>query len=60
MSRNEKFNWGDKLRGAYLSKGGAAYWDGQNEIGEFVASGVYFYRFRAGKFVSIKKMVIIE
>jgi len=47
-------NLGYKLQGAYLSK------DGQNEIGEFVASGVYFYRFQAGKFVPVKKMVLIE
>ena len=44
--------------GAYSDKGRAAYWDGQNEQGEPVASGVYFYTLTAGEFKATRKMVI--
>ncbi len=44
--------------GMYHSKSRAAYWDGRNEVGEGVASGVYFYTFTAGKFRATGKMLI--
>ena len=44
--------------GMYHSKSRAAYWDGKNEVGEFVASGVYFYTLTAGKFTATRKMLI--
>ena len=34
---------GHQPAGVYESRGRAAYWDGRNQIGEPVASGVYFY-----------------
>ena len=34
---------GHQAVGIYQSKSRAAYWDGRNELGEPVASGVYFY-----------------
>ena len=34
---------------AYESRSQAIYWDGRNEIGEQVASGVYFYHLSAGR-----------
>jgi len=37
-----------------------AIWDGRNKLGEVVGSGVYIYRFRAGNFVSIKKMALVK
>jgi len=51
-------NLGQKAAGAYTSKNAAAYWDGKNEAGEQVSSGVYFYNIRAGDFNATKKMVI--
>ena len=42
----------------YQSRTRAAYWDGKNEAGETVASGVYFYTFSAGDFTSTRKMLI--
>jgi hypothetical protein len=55
-----RLNIGHKQAGLYLSKGRAAYWDGQNETGEQVASGVYFYNLDAGGFRTTKRMVIIR
>ena len=44
--------------GVYHSRSRAAYWDGKNELGEPVASGVYFYTLKAGDFAATRKMLI--
>ena len=44
--------------GIYQSRSRAAYWDGKNDVGESVASGVYFYTLTAGEFTSTRKMLI--
>ena len=44
--------------GVYRSKSRAAYWNGCNELGESVASGVYFYTLTAGNFAATRKMLI--
>jgi Leucine-rich repeat (LRR) protein len=49
---------GYQRAGNYLSKGKATYWDGTNDAGENVASGVYFYSIQAGNFNSVRKMII--
>ena len=49
---------GHQSAGTYQSKSRAAYWDGRNELGESVASGVYFYTFTAGDFAATRKMLI--
>ena len=49
---------GHKPAGVYQSRNRAAYWDGRNELGELVASGVYFYTLTAGDFTATQKMVI--
>ena len=38
------FELGHLSAGSYESKGKAVYWDGRNDFGELVATGVYFYR----------------
>ena len=49
---------GHQAAGTYHSKSRAAYWDGRNEHGERVASGVYFYTLSAGNFTATRKMFI--
>jgi parallel beta-helix repeat protein len=46
--------------GVYVTKGKAAYWDGRDNVGERVSSGVYFYTLQTGKFISTRKMVIVK
>ena len=46
--------------GIYHQQSRAAYWDGKNEVGESVASGVYFYTLTAGNFTRTRKMLITK
>jgi len=46
---------------AYQSAGtNTVIWDGRNENGEKVSSGIYFYKLQAGEFVQTKKMSLIK
>ena len=49
---------GHQPAGMYHSRSRAVYWDGRNQIGEPVASGLYFYTFTAGEFTATRKMLI--
>ena len=49
---------GHQAAGVYQSKSQAAYWDGRNELGEHVASGLYFYTLTAGNFSATGKMLV--
>ena len=51
---------GHKPIGIYQSRSRAAYWDGKNQIGEPVASGVYFYTLSAGDFTATRRMLILK
>ncbi len=54
----QTLNLGYQPIGIYQGKSRAAYWDGRNELGEPVASGVYFYTLTAGEFIATRKMLI--
>ena len=51
---------GHQPAGIYQSRSRAAYWDGKNEFGESVASGIYFYTLTSGDFTATRKMLIMK
>ena len=51
---------GHQSKGYYTNRGRAAYWDGRNELGESVASGVYFYTLTAGNYSATRRMAIFK
>ena len=59
---------GHQRAGYYTERSRAAYWDGRNELGEAVASGVYFYQLQvsssrsigAGDYAATRKMIILK
>ena len=61
---------GHRTAAFYESRSKAIYWDGRNEFGEQVASGVYFYHLSAGRsglsvphrsdFSATRKMLILK
>jgi hypothetical protein len=55
-----KLELGSIPAGTYQTKAKAAYWDGTNDMGERVASGVYFYQLKASEFTALRKMVILK
>ena len=52
------FKLGYRPAGIYQSRNRAVYWDGKNETGESVASGVYLYTLSAGRYTATRRMVI--
>ena len=51
---------GFKQQGFYMTRSTAAYWDGRNNMGEQVASGVYFYSLQTADFSATRKMLILK
>ena len=51
---------GFKSQGFYMTRSTAAYWDGRNNMGEQVASGVYFYSLQTPDFSATRKMLILK
>ena len=51
---------GHQTAAAYESRSQAIYWDGKNQVGEQVASGVYFYHLSAGDYSATRKMLILK
>jgi len=52
--------------GIYLGRDRAAYWDGKNDLGESVASGIYYYQIQANatpnstSWKQIRKMLLLK
>ncbi|MBI1926944.1 T9SS type A sorting domain-containing protein [Candidatus Poribacteria bacterium] len=51
---------GHREIGQYFTQEKAAYWDGKNQVGEPVGSGVYLYKLEAGDFSAVRKMVVVK
>ena len=48
------------LKQFYMNRSTAPYWDGRNNMGDQVASGVYFYSLQTPDFSVTRKMLILE
>jgi hypothetical protein len=55
-----KIELGHIPAGIYDRKSNAIYWNGTNNFGERVSSGVYFYHIQAGEFSDSRKMAILK
>ena len=53
-------NVGHRIAAVYESQAKAIYWNGKNNLGEQVASGVYFYTLTAGDYAATRKMLILK
>ena len=51
---------GHQAAGVYQNRSRAVYWDARNQVGESVASGLYFYTLTAGNFTATRKMLILK
>ena len=51
---------GHQAAAKYDTRTKAIYWDGRNQFGEQVASGLYFYSLIAGDFSATRRMVILK
>ena len=55
-----RLDLGHQMAGYYTDRTKAAYWNGRNEHGESVASGIYFYQLRARDYTALRRMVILK
>ena len=53
-----QWDLGHQEAGFYTDRHNAVYWDGRNQHGQLVASGVYFYSLTAGEFTTTRKMLV--
>lgn len=51
---------GFQSEGYYQSRSLAAYWDGRNDLGEQVSSGIYSYHLSAGDYTATRRMAIVK
>ena len=51
---------GHRTPAFYESRSQAIYWDGRNQTGEQVASGIYFYHLSADDYSATRKMLILK
>jgi len=56
----KRLDLGYQPAGIYQERARAAYWDGRNEVGEPVASGVYFVKLRTKKYQQTRRMVLLK
>ena len=51
---------GHRVASAYENRSKAIYWNGRNDVGEQVASGIYFYTLTTRDFSATRRMVILK
>ena len=51
---------GTQAAGNYLTREAAAYWDGRDQVGEAVSSGMYFFTLQAGGLQATRRMLILK
>lgn len=51
---------GYRLPGKYTTEATAAHWDGKDENGQRISSGVYFYNIKAGNFTATRKLIVLQ
>ena len=51
---------GHQVAAFYESRSKAIYWDGRNQLGEQMASGVYYYHLSAGDYAATRKMLVVK
>ena len=51
---------GIQSAGFYQNRSRAAYWDGRNDLGEQVSSGIYFYQLSTPSDHQMRRMVIVK
>lgn len=51
---------GHQPAGVFHTRNRAAHWDGKDDLGESVASGIYFYTLTAGEFTATRRMLILK
>ena len=59
-ARIRTLSLGYQSAGFYQNRERAAYWDGCNDLGESVASGVYFYQLTTPAFQQTRRMLILK
>lgn len=55
-----KIELGHREAGYYLGRSRAAHWNGRNDTGEKVASGIYFYQIKADDFSDTRRMLVVK
>ena len=58
--RVRQFELGFQEAGTYVNPELAIRWDGRNELGERVASGVYFYTMQSGRHQVTRKLIVVR
>jgi serine protease len=55
-----RLDLGYRDAGSYVDRSRAAYWDGRNESGEPVASGIYYYAVQVGSQRAVRRLVVLR